>query len=72
MKINEIKKVMSQVFELDLSIIPDDASVENVDNWDSMAHMKLIIALEKQFGVTFNEEQIAKSLSLEAFKKILS
>jgi|SaaInlStandDraft_7_1057024.scaffolds.fasta_scaffold407230_1 acyl carrier protein len=72
MKINEIKKVMSKVFELELSVISDDASVENVDNWNSMTHMKLIIALEKKFGVTFNEEQIAKSLSLEDFKKILS
>ena len=49
-----IKTVMSAVFNLDVNTISRISSPDNIENWDSLKHMNLIIALEEEFGIEFD------------------
>ena len=40
----KIKEVMSVVFEIPLESISDDSSYDNIENWDSLRHLNLILA----------------------------
>ena len=42
--------VFQQSFELDH--IDDTMSIQNVEGWDSMAHVALMMALQQEFGVS--------------------
>jgi len=55
---NRIKNVMASVFEMDPENIKDDASPETIENWDSLKHMNLIVALEEEFQIEFEDEEI--------------
>ena len=41
-----IKQVMSNVFNLDINSINSMSSPDNIENWDSLKHMNLIVALD--------------------------
>ncbi len=46
----ELAKIFKESFDLDH--IDDSTSIFNVDGWDSMRHVSLIMALQKQFNVS--------------------
>ena len=43
-----------------------------MESWDSVGHLNLILALEQQFGVTFDEEQIADLVTVDAIVAAVS
>lgn len=55
---NRIKETMSSVFTTPVNEIGLDASFNNINNWDSLKHMSLIIALEDEFEIKFNDDEI--------------
>ena len=62
----KVKKIMSQVFRVTEDQIKEGASPATIGHWDSLAHMNLIVALEEEFGVQFQVEEIIQMTSLEA------
>ena len=52
---NRIKDVMSSVFDILKHDIKEDASPDNIESWDSLKHMNLIVALEEEFEVKFKD-----------------
>jgi acyl carrier protein len=55
----ELERVFRRVFDDDDIQISEATTATDVDGWDSMAHINLIIAIEKQFGVKFAAGEIA-------------
>ncbi len=66
---DKIKKIMSTVLEVEFDRISDSDDTMSIDNWDSLNHMNLIVALEEEFNVIFNDEEIVE---LTSFKNIYS
>ena len=60
--------VIAKVLEIDASVIDVDASPETIDAWDSLAHVQIVLALEKEFGITIPPDQ---AVALESFKMVL-
>jgi acyl carrier protein len=56
---SELQEVFRRVFDDDELVITESTSAADVDGWDSMAHINLIIAVEKRFGVKFTGGEIA-------------
>jgi acyl carrier protein len=67
-----IKAVMAAVFDMKTEDIDDNASPDTIGSWDSLHHMNLIVALEEEFGMTFNEEDMANMLNYQLIKLTLS
>lgn len=59
---------MSQIFEIDPQSIDSSSSPENVERWDSLKHMQLIMALEDEFGIQFPDEKIPDLVSYDAIR----
>jgi acyl carrier protein len=51
---SELQAVFRRVFDDDELVISEATTATDVDGWDSMAHVNLIIAIEKRFGVSFS------------------
>ena len=66
-----VKEAMSAVFELPASEIPDDASPESVEGWDSLGQIQLVLELEMAFGVRLPAEQIPELVTLGAIEEAL-
>lgn len=56
---------------LNLNSVPADISQNNCAAWNSINHLNLIIALEAEFGVMFEPEEIAEMRSRQIVLKLL-
>lgn len=54
----ELQALFQQVFGRNDLVINHSTTAVDVDGWDSMAHVSLIFAVEKQFGVEFTMAEI--------------
>jgi len=69
---DRIKKVMSDVFNVDVSLINNESSPDNIGNWDSLKHMNLIVALEEEFEIEFDDEEIVDSMNFALIVNIIT
>lgn len=54
---------MARVLEVPVEAIDDEASPDTIDNWDSLRHMNLVMALEEEFGVQFSTDEVIELLN---------
>lgn len=71
--LNEItlKQVMATLLNVDVGSIGQDASMDNIPNWDSLRHMNLILALEEEFKVSIPDEDAGNITSYPLIKLVL-
>ena len=50
--------VFRQVFSNPILIIAHETTSADIDDWDSLNHMKLIVALENEFKIRFRAQEI--------------
>ena len=70
---NKVKliKVFSDALGIDLSDVHDNLEYNTIPQWDSVGHMALVAALEKEFDVMFDTDDIIDMSSVEKAKEIL-
>ena len=63
MKREEIFKkvaiIFQEVLENDSIIISEDQSASDIDEWDSLTHIMLVVETEKEFNLKFLSSEIA-------------
>ncbi len=57
--ISKIADIMSDVFDVDDVDVNATTSADDIDEWDSLSHIRFIITLERQFKIKFRNEEIA-------------
>jgi acyl carrier protein len=67
----KLKKVLADIFKIEVTTVNEDTSVDTVDRWDSLNHLNLILALESEFGVSFSEEQSVEIMNYPLIKMVL-
>lgn len=55
-----LEEIFVDVFELDGIELTDATSAEDIEEWDSLSHIQLIVAVEKAFGIKFTSREIMK------------
>ena len=69
---DKIKNIMSVVLEVEFDMISDSDDAKSIDNWDSINHMNLIVALEEEFNVLFDDEEIVELTSVKNIYSVLT
>jgi acyl carrier protein len=64
-----VVRIVSEVLGRPAASIDDDSSPDNIESWDSLKQMNLVLALEQEFGVRFTDEQIVEMLSVKADRR---
>lgn len=66
-----VKRILSALIDVPVENIPDDASMDDLEQWDSLAQMNLVIALEDEFGVSIPDEEVGTMVSLPLVMSLL-
>jgi len=56
--LREIAEIMRDVFDEDDLQVSPETSAEDVEEWDSLSHVRLIVAIERKFGFKFKNSEI--------------
>ena len=52
------KMLLATALEIEVAAVPPDASIATLEAWDSLAHLRLVQALEKELGHELPAEHI--------------
>jgi acyl carrier protein len=55
-----LQNIFRQVFNDQTLVLRDDMTAADIDGWDSLTHINLIIAVEKEMGIKFATAEISK------------
>ena len=67
----KVETLLSEVLQMRASEITDDLTMKNVDAWDSLKHMELIVALEQSFEIQLSFDEIVAMQSVSEIKRVL-
>jgi len=60
----KIKTILSDILNIDMKDISDDFSMENCESWDSFMHMTVIMSIEDEFSIKFDDDKLPELNSL--------
>jgi acyl carrier protein len=68
---DKLKAVMASMLDIDVSTVGPATSTDTVDQWDSVLHMNLIIALEEAFEISVPDDEVATLTSYPIVRAML-
>jgi len=66
-----IRAIMAEVLRLPAERIDAEAAIGTVPNWDSTAHMRMMIALEDAFGIELDESRMVEMTSFAKIRNVV-
>ena len=60
---DRIKQIMGDTLGVDPEQVEDTAAMDNTDGWDSFAHINLCLALEQEFQIVLDVDEMESMIS---------
>jgi acyl carrier protein len=57
--LEKLNEVFHEVFDDDSLVITETTTADQVEDWDSLAHISLIEAVEQEFSVKFRMQEVS-------------
>lgn len=71
-QVNEkVEILVAEVLQIPETTITDDLAMKDLDVWDSLKHMELIVSLEQGFGIELSFEEIVAMRTVGEIKRVL-
>ena len=58
--IEKVQDLMVDVFDVDDLAITEATSADDVEEWDSLSHIRFMITVERNFKIRFLNEEVAE------------
>ena len=56
----KLPSVFCDVFDIPSVDVSDRTTAEDIEEWDSLSHIQLVVAVEKAFGIKFTSREIMR------------
>lgn len=68
---DEVRSIASDIMGIPAARLTADSSPETVENWDSVQHLNLALALEEKFSLQLSPEEIEQMKTLGATAAVI-
>jgi acyl carrier protein len=68
----KVAGLLAEVLQVPATTISDDLAMQDVEAWDSLKHMELVVALENAFGMQLSFDEIVTMRSVREIKRVLN
>jgi acyl carrier protein len=65
-------EVLSTVLNVGRESLGPHSSRDSLEEWDSIKHMYVVLALEEEFGVQFSDDEIANLVSVSDLMRAMT
>lgn len=56
--ISQVGEIMADTFDLDDLVVTPQTTAADIEEWDSLSHIRLVVAIERAFGIKFSNAEI--------------
>lgn len=67
----KLRTIFRDIFDDDLMSISESTSKADIEDWDSVAHIKLVLAIEEEFVVRMSTEEVSSIKSVAGFMEAI-
>ena len=67
----QLTVVFRNVFDDDAIVIIPETSADDIEGWDSLSHVNLIIAVELKFNIEFTQQEIRSFSNVGEMEKCI-
>ena len=67
-----IKQLMADILNIDSRSIDDSTSIDNIESWDSMNHLNICLALEQEFNISLEVDEMESMISFYDIVQVIS
>jgi acyl carrier protein len=67
----QVIRILNDVMQLELDPQIDDVQREQIEQWDSVNHLRLVMELEETFDSTLSDEEVLSMQSLQQIERVL-
>ena len=67
-----LQEIMASTLEIPASAIRETSTMEDIDEWDSLGHVHIMVALEQAFDLYMDVEDFAELNSVPAILQYLA
>ena len=53
-----LNKVFQDIFDDDSITVNENTTSNDIEDWDSLEHINLVVAIEQEFGMKFNMNEV--------------
>lgn len=69
---NKISKIISKHTKVKEEFINLETSAETIDRWDSLAHINIIVDIEKEFNIQIKTAKVGELNSVKSITQFLN
>jgi acyl carrier protein len=70
--LKDVEQVVRDVLDNDNVELHRSTTAEDVPNWDSLAHVKIMMAIEKRFGIRFEVQELSELSNVGAVVDVIA
>lgn len=67
----ELNAVFQRIFDDQNLLIFESMTAKDVEDWDSLTHIKLIVEVEKQFKISFTTKEVKSLANVGEFIRLI-
>ncbi len=56
--LDQLTQIFQDILDVDDLVVTDALKADDVEEWDSLSHIQLIVAIEKHWHIKFNAREI--------------
>jgi acyl carrier protein len=68
----QLTAVFRDIFDDDSIVLHPETTAKDIPEWDSSAHINLIVATELKFGIKFKTAELESLRNVEHFVQVIS
>lgn len=68
---DKVKALLAEALKIPTASITDDLAMKDVEAWDSLKHMELVVSLEETFDIELTFDEIVAMQSVRDIKRVL-
>ena len=68
---NKLKLLISKILKVKPNKIKDNSGLGQSSNWDSIGHLKILLAIEQEFKINFGDKEIISIINYYNIKNLI-
>ena len=69
--LTRMSEVLGEIVDDEKLSLTDEVTADDVDDWDSTNHVRFIVALESEFGIRFESDEIGAPENVGQLAKLI-